>query len=258
MPDAINRVLIYYPALVPINAANFLIPGLLAPGMIAAHVQPGLCQPVRRPGDAEFHTAVAHYAERPSGDVQRFAGSACSTPIPIRSTSRCRSARPKAVPPTCRLWRPRRAVCWAIRPSLMNAADPGIFTQTGNGIGTAVAVNQDNTLNGPTNPAVQGSTITIYGTGQGFIAGAPPDGQISGQPLPTPVNPTVIMGFGPVPGANIQYSGLVAGTGWRVAAQYRDSRHGDHDAHQPYPTDPDSEQCAVGRRRESAAKYRST
>jgi uncharacterized protein (TIGR03437 family) len=55
---------------------------------------------------------------------------------------------------------------------------------------------------------VQGSTITIYGTGQGFIAGAPPDGNVLNKPLSTPVNPVVIMGFGPVPDANIQYSGL--------------------------------------------------
>jgi uncharacterized protein (TIGR03437 family) len=90
----------------------------------------------------------------------------------------------------------------------MSQAVPGIFTQTGNGVGTALAVNQDNTLNSPTNPAVQGSTLTIYGTGQGFIAGAPPDGQISNQQLQTAQAPIVIMGTGPVPAANIQYSGL--------------------------------------------------
>ena len=54
-------------------------------------------------------------------------------------------------------------------PVVMNAANPGIFTQAGNGSGAAAAMNQDNTLNSQTNPAVQGSIITIYATGQGFI-----------------------------------------------------------------------------------------
>src|ERR1019366_8173939 len=36
LADAIHRVGIYYPGLSPINAANFLNPGVLAPGMIAA------------------------------------------------------------------------------------------------------------------------------------------------------------------------------------------------------------------------------
>jgi uncharacterized protein (TIGR03437 family) len=93
----------------------------------------------------------------------------------------------------------------------MSAADPGIFTQGGNGSGPAIAINQDNTLNTQTNPAVQGSTITIYGTGQGYLAGAPPDGNIPGKAVPTSQNPMVIMGFGTVPDSNIQYSGLSPG-----------------------------------------------
>ena len=92
--------------------------------------------------------------------------------------------------------------------AVMNQAVPGIFTQTGDGVGTAAALNQDNTVNSPTNPAVQGSTITIFGTGQGFIAGAPPDGNISNAPLQTARAPTVIIGTGFVPSANITYAGL--------------------------------------------------
>ena len=90
----------------------------------------------------------------------------------------------------------------------MTAALPGLFAQTGTGIGAAAALNQDNTVNSQTNPAVQGSVITLFGTGQGFIAGAPPDGTVSNTQLQTPQPPIVIMGTGPVPTANIQYSGL--------------------------------------------------
>lgn len=44
---------------------------------------------------------------------------------------------------------------------------PGLFTLTQNGVGFAVAVNQDGSFNSPENPAPRGSVITLYGTGQG-------------------------------------------------------------------------------------------
>jgi uncharacterized protein (TIGR03437 family) len=90
----------------------------------------------------------------------------------------------------------------------MNNVLPGLFTQAGNGSGAAAALNQDNTVNSQTNPAVQGSIITLFGTGQGFISGAPDDGDVSGKPLQTERAPTVIMGTGPIPDANIKYAGL--------------------------------------------------
>jgi uncharacterized protein (TIGR03437 family) len=55
---------------------------------------------------------------------------------------------------------------------------PGIFTGPG-GTGPAVASNQDGTVNSNSNPAQQGSLITLYGTGLGqgavtlSIGGAP-------------------------------------------------------------------------------------
>ncbi len=69
LPDGISRVPVFYPALAPINAANFLNPGLLAPGMIAAMFSHGYHEPVRWPAYAEFHVAAARYAERCSGTV---------------------------------------------------------------------------------------------------------------------------------------------------------------------------------------------
>jgi hypothetical protein len=40
----------------------------------------------------------------------------------------------------------------------------------------ACVANQDGTVNSSSNPAKRGSIISIYGTGQGYIANAPPDG----------------------------------------------------------------------------------
>jgi uncharacterized protein (TIGR03437 family) len=76
----------------------------------------------------------------------------------------------------------------------MNAVSPGIFTtvKVGNNVQAAV-INKDGTVNSPTNPASRGDTISIYATGQGFISGAPPDGQIPSSPLNGPM-PRVAIG----------------------------------------------------------------
>ena len=90
----------------------------------------------------------------------------------------------------------------------LSVASPGLFTSSGSGSGQIAALNQDNTLNGPNNPAQVGSVIQMFGTGQGFVPGAPPDGTPPTGTLPTPVNPVVVMYTSQVPAANIQYSGL--------------------------------------------------
>ena len=59
---------------------------------------------------------------------------------------------------------------------LVAAASPGLFTSNQAGTGQAAVVNQDGTINGPANPAPAGSTILIYGTGQGQVSPAVADG----------------------------------------------------------------------------------
>jgi uncharacterized protein (TIGR03437 family) len=92
----------------------------------------------------------------------------------------------------------------------MYTVSPGVFTQTGTGIGDGSIANQDGTLNTSKNPAAAGSVVTLYLTGQGYISGMPADGDISHTALSTPYTPTVyIVGEpNPVPAANILYSGL--------------------------------------------------
>jgi uncharacterized protein (TIGR03437 family) len=89
----------------------------------------------------------------------------------------------------------------------MTSVAPGLFTVASNGTGQIAALNQDNTINSPSNPAPRGSVIQVFGTGLGFVSGAPPDGDLPGAAVPGPV-PEVIIGTGLVPPQNIQYSGL--------------------------------------------------
>lgn len=50
------------------------------------------------------------------------------------------------------------------------ATSPGIFSADGTGIGQGYILNQDGTLNSPSNPAAPGSHITLYVTGVGPVS----------------------------------------------------------------------------------------
>jgi len=59
---------------------------------------------------------------------------------------------------------------------LIQSAAPGIFTVNTQGSGQAAVLNQDYTPNSASNPAPVGSIVSIYGTGQGQVSPAIPDG----------------------------------------------------------------------------------
>lgn len=58
-------------------------------------------------------------------------------------------------------------------------AAPGVFTFNSTGSGQAVAVNQDGSLNGSTNPGPKGSYLTIYFTGGGQTVPASTTGSVN-------------------------------------------------------------------------------
>ena len=119
----------------------------------------------------------------------------------------------------------------------MNQVAPAIFT-IGNKLTAttvqAAVINQDNTVNSPTNPAARGSTISIYATGQGPMDGAPVDGALPGSPLSTSYWPRVGIGgqftdsITPLqgetvpngPGGYVTYSGTSGYPGvWQINVQ---------------------------------------
>jgi uncharacterized protein (TIGR03437 family) len=74
---------------------------------------------------------------------------------------------------------------------------PGIFTQNSSGSGPGVIVNQDNTLNGPGNPAAKGSIVYLYVTGEGQTSPASITGAITNATLPAPqVTPAPLLPVG--------------------------------------------------------------
>ncbi len=71
------------------------------------------------------------------------------------------------------------AVTLAVAPSA-----PGVFTVGSSGQGQAAVLNQDYTVNGPSNPAARGSVVAIYATGGGQTTPDGDDGRVIGADLP--------------------------------------------------------------------------
>jgi uncharacterized protein (TIGR03437 family) len=94
----------------------------------------------------------------------------------------------------------------------MHSADPAFFTLNGAGFGQIAALNQDGSVNGPSNPAGRDTIISLFGTGIGHIDGAPPDGVGAPGPLSPAGIPRVSFNPGGVANdADIRYWGLAPG-----------------------------------------------
>jgi len=87
---------------------------------------------------------------------------------------------------------------------------PGIFTDDASGHGQAAVVNEDGTVNSASNPAVAGSIVFFYATGEGQTAPGGVDGQLDGSPAPAPVAQPVTVTVGGI-SAPVRYAGGVPG-----------------------------------------------
>jgi uncharacterized protein (TIGR03437 family) len=216
---ATNRVSFYYPAIdfttsaggvsgrLSGNAANFF--GRFAPGMLASiFALPGL-----RFGDPTASFSVVPVPDT-LGDVQVLVAGKPS-PLLYVSPAQINFQVPGATPTggfqeiqVVRATTGQVLASWLFR---IDAASPGLFTANGSGAGQVAAVNQDGSINGPSHPAKAGSFITLFATGQGLLAGMPPDGEKAQGILATPQIPKVFINSGFVPGGGVQFSGLAPG-----------------------------------------------
>jgi uncharacterized protein (TIGR03437 family) len=217
--DAANRVVVYYPGLSGLNAASYLYPNTLAPGMITALYSTGNFH--------QFGTASQTSSSLPlpttlNGVQVLFNGAA--VPLFYAGTDQINFQVPIGAPQsgTADLQVLEAATGRLLGDSTvqMTTVVPGLFTQAGNGSGAAIAVNVDGTLNSQNNPALAGSIITLYGTGQGFVPGAPPDGQAS-TAVQNPRPPTVFIFPDSVSSTGIKYAGLAPGEVglWQINVQ---------------------------------------
>jgi len=89
------------------------------------------------------------------------------------------------------------------------ASSPAIFSLDSTGTGQARAFNADGTANSTSKPAIQGTLLTFYATGEGLTSPPGVDGQQGAGNLPKPVLPVSVT-IGGVPAA-VQYAGGIEG-----------------------------------------------
>jgi uncharacterized protein (TIGR03437 family) len=92
-------------------------------------------------------------------------------------------------------------------------ADVGVFTRDASGQGQAAALNQDGTLNSPSNPAPRGSIVTVWVTGAGPTDPPERDGEITAvDSRASSVMPIVaVIGAAMVEQADVLYAGAAPG-----------------------------------------------
>jgi uncharacterized protein (TIGR03437 family) len=86
---------------------------------------------------------------------------------------------------------------------------PGIFTLDGSGVGQGAILNQDSSVNSPSNPAAKGTIVSIYATGSGQTDPPSSDGQTVGSLLAKPILPVLVQ-IGGVE-AEVLYAGTSPG-----------------------------------------------
>jgi uncharacterized protein (TIGR03437 family) len=220
--DGASRVAIFYPGIVSINGASYLTTrSVLAPGMIAIIKPAGADQGQTFGTDTALNTDLPRPVPLPRelADIQVLMN---DQPVPLFAVlpGQINIQVPMSAPTsgTVDVTVVRKSTGQILGTSAlsMGVASPGMFHT---GLGTArpaLVVNADGTVNSPTNPAVRGTKISIFATGQGYVAGAPADGEAPAGPVPTEEKPRVWMGTSYTDSAGesedtILYSGLAPG-----------------------------------------------
>jgi uncharacterized protein (TIGR03437 family) len=205
-----NRVAIYYNGLAIVNTASYS-DRPLSPGMIASIY----------PRSATYlfgdQTAAASSVPLPTtlGDIQVLVNDK-PTALYYTSPGQINFLVPMSTPSSgsaeFQVTKPSTGAILAAGTIAMAPIAPALFVAGSNESGQLAAINaDDNTVNSGANRVEHGHYITLFGTGQGFIANAPPDGSAPTGPVPTPFTPDVLIGTEFVKADAIQYSGLAPG-----------------------------------------------
>jgi len=88
-------------------------------------------------------------------------------------------------------------------------SDSGLFTADASGQGQGAILNEDQSLNSASHPALQGSIVELYGTGAGQTNPEGVDGQVTQEIPPTPVLPVSVI----IDGKNAQVVNVSAAPG---------------------------------------------
>jgi uncharacterized protein (TIGR03437 family) len=223
--DSGSRIAIHFPGLSAANAANYL--PRLSPGMYAT------LRPVQ--GAPRFSEEIKVFDQvafppmtKTLGDIQVLVADQ-PAPLHFVSPEQINAFIPMSSPTSgtveIQVVRVSTGQILASYPVQMDVAAPGLFTANASGTGQLAALNQDHSLNTPGNPVGRGQVIQLFGTGQGFVPGAAPDGQPSSGLETTQWLPRVVVGTAFVADADIQYSGFAPGLVglWQINVKISDT-----------------------------------
>ncbi len=216
--DLANRVSYYAPGVRVFNGANFA-EGSLAPGTISSIFPVANTCGATACVVVNFGSETKAFDELPNPvpmprELANLQVTVDDQPVPLYfiSPTQINFLMPMALPSSgSALVAVRNVSTGQLYGTLdlgLKVASPAFFTRGAGGSGPIAAINQDNTIHAPTNAIRVGDVIALYGTGQGFVPGAPPDGNVAEGLTPTPNRPRVTLDGRSVPDENITYSGL--------------------------------------------------
>jgi uncharacterized protein (TIGR03437 family) len=220
--EGTNRVAIYFPGLTAKNGANYISGRAVAPGTITY---------VEALGSKFSADEVIHDGDSwplSLNDVQVLVG---DTPAPLNwvypgklSFLMPNSAQSSGTVEV-QVMQQSTGQILAVGQVDMAPASPALFTAASTGSGQVLAYNDDGAQNQRGAEISRGHVIQLYGTGAGYIPGAPPDGQPPTDMTPTDLKPRVFMGSAEVTPDNISYSGLAPGLVgvWRIDVKVPDT-----------------------------------
>ncbi len=207
--DAANRVVIHYIGMSALNGASYItIPSreVLAPNTIVSLFSEG--------GQFGSGPATSFTTLPLPTTILAIQAQLNGTPLPLYyvSQSQINLLLPNNVPTSgtadLQVVRTDNGQVLGDTTISLGTQAPGIFSADGSGKGQAAALNQDNTPNSSSNPIARGSVLQVYGTGVGFISGAPSDGSAVSTATPSSGVATAYIGGIACP---VQYSGLAPG-----------------------------------------------
>ena len=214
-----NRVVQFLKAAAVVNAATFQISAPVGQGSLATLFGAGLASSKQTVSATRWPTALLNRQIVINDNIQ--------APLYYLDSGQANFQMPSNAP----LGADRIAVRTADTGELIagsgilvSAVSPGLFTSNTQGSGQVAAINQDNTINGPNNPAPVGSTVSLYGTGQGQVSPSVVDGTAAPGPpfantvaVPTSsantclTSQSMCVAIGSAGFGDVKYSGLAPG-----------------------------------------------
>jgi uncharacterized protein (TIGR03437 family) len=212
--ENVNRISLYFPSLSTTNAASYSARPL-SPGQIASIFTKGTGYSFG--SDTRSFTDLPNPLPLPTS-LADIAVTLSDAPVPLFFVSpnqinlQIPMGAPQSGTADMVVMRPSTGQVLAASTISFAPGNPALFTVDSSGSGQVLALNEDNTQNSTKNPAQRDHIVQLFGTGQGYVDKAPPDGSPEPDASATTGElPTVIIGSGPVPSQNVQFSGLAPG-----------------------------------------------